>query len=170
VPVQQAHADQRHAQVAGRLEVVAGQDAEAAGVLRQHLGDAVLGREVGDRRRLGDQGAGPRGGLGRRVLLHLLEPARSGQVGVEVARGGLQAVQEALVGGERGQLLRAQRAEHGDGVAARGRPGRGIDRCEQLDGLRVPGPAEVQHELAERGQRLGQNGTDGEPANGFHEE
>ena len=30
--------------------MVAGQDAEAAGVLRQHLGDAELGREVGDRR------------------------------------------------------------------------------------------------------------------------
>ncbi|MFP5372956.1 MAG: DUF3417 domain-containing protein, partial [Actinomycetes bacterium] len=34
--LQAAHADDRHAQVAGRLEVVAGQDAEAAGVLRQH--------------------------------------------------------------------------------------------------------------------------------------
>ena len=32
----------------GRLEVVAGEDAEAAGVLRQHLGDAELRREVGD--------------------------------------------------------------------------------------------------------------------------
>ena len=51
VPVEQADADDRHAEVAGRLEVVAGEDAEAAGVLRQHGGDAELGREVGDRRR-----------------------------------------------------------------------------------------------------------------------
>jgi hypothetical protein len=46
--VEQADADERHAEVAGRLEVVAGEDAEAAGVLRQRLGDAELGREVGD--------------------------------------------------------------------------------------------------------------------------
>ncbi len=43
VPVQQADPDQRHAEVAGRLEVVAGQDAQAAGVLRQRGGDAELG-------------------------------------------------------------------------------------------------------------------------------
>ena len=36
-PVEQADPDDRHAEVAGRLQVVAGQDAEAAGVLRQHL-------------------------------------------------------------------------------------------------------------------------------------
>ncbi len=35
MPVEQADADDRHAQVAGGLEVVAGQDAEAAGVLGQ---------------------------------------------------------------------------------------------------------------------------------------
>ena len=50
VPVEQTDADHRHAEVAGGLEVVAGEDAETAGVLRQHRGDAVLRREVGDRR------------------------------------------------------------------------------------------------------------------------
>ena len=48
VPVEQADADEGHAEVAGRLEVVARQHAEAAGVLRDGLGDAELGREVGD--------------------------------------------------------------------------------------------------------------------------
>ena len=47
--VEEADAHERHAEVAGRLEVVAGQHAEAAGVLRQRLGDAELGGEVGDR-------------------------------------------------------------------------------------------------------------------------
>ena len=51
VPVEQADADDRHAEVAGRLQVVARQDAETARVLREHGGDAVLGREVGDRAR-----------------------------------------------------------------------------------------------------------------------
>ena len=47
--VEQADADERHAEVGRRLQVVAGEHAEAAGVLRQGLGDAELGREVGDR-------------------------------------------------------------------------------------------------------------------------
>ena len=51
VPVEQADADDRHAEVAGGLEVVAGEDAEAAAVLRQHRGDAELRGEVGDRAR-----------------------------------------------------------------------------------------------------------------------
>ena len=43
VPVQQTDPDQRRAEVAGRFQVIAGQDAEAAGVLRERGGDAVLG-------------------------------------------------------------------------------------------------------------------------------
>lgn len=48
VPVEQADTDERDPEVARRLEVVPGEDAEAAGVLRQGGGDAELGREVGD--------------------------------------------------------------------------------------------------------------------------
>ncbi len=51
VAVEEADADDRHAEVAGRLEVVAGEDAEPARVLRQRLAEAELGREVGDRAR-----------------------------------------------------------------------------------------------------------------------
>ena len=63
VPVEQADADDRDAEVAGGLEVVAGEDAEAAGVLRQHGGDAELRGEVGDRARgvVGRPGAGTSG-------------------------------------------------------------------------------------------------------------
>ena len=46
VAVEQADADDRDAEVAGGLEVVAGEDAEAAGVLREHRGDAELRGEV----------------------------------------------------------------------------------------------------------------------------
>ena len=49
--VEQADADDRDAEIAGRLQVVAGEDAEAAAVLRQGLGDAEFGREVRDRLR-----------------------------------------------------------------------------------------------------------------------
>ena len=43
VPVEQSHADHRDAEVAGGLEVVAGEDAEAAGILWQDGRDAILG-------------------------------------------------------------------------------------------------------------------------------
>ena len=46
--VQQPDADERHAEVGRRLQMVAGEHPEPAGVLRERLGDAELGREVGD--------------------------------------------------------------------------------------------------------------------------
>ena len=46
--VHQADADERQAEVAGALQVVAGQHAEAAGVDRHALVQAELGAEVGD--------------------------------------------------------------------------------------------------------------------------
>ena len=47
--VEEADADERQRRVGCRLAVVAGQDAEAAGVDLHRLVDAVLGAEVGDR-------------------------------------------------------------------------------------------------------------------------
>ena len=46
--VHEADADERHAQVARLLAVIAGQHAEAAGVDRQRLVQGELGREIGD--------------------------------------------------------------------------------------------------------------------------
>ena len=45
--VQQPDADERHAEIGRRLQVVAGEDPEAAGVLGERLGQTELGREVG---------------------------------------------------------------------------------------------------------------------------
>ncbi len=71
--VEQADADDRHAEVGGALQVVAGEDAEAARVLRQRGRDAELGREVGDRARArrrratGTSAARSGSGAGRRA-------------------------------------------------------------------------------------------------------
>ena len=46
--IQQAHADERQPRVAGRLAVIAREDAEAAGVDRQAFMEAEFGAEVGD--------------------------------------------------------------------------------------------------------------------------
>ncbi len=62
--VEEAHAAQRHAQIGGRLHMVAGQDAEPAGVLGHQLGDPEFGREVRDVGRTG---------FGRRQLIERSE-------------------------------------------------------------------------------------------------
>ena len=46
--IHEADADERHAEVAGFLAVIAGQHAEAAGVDRQRLVQRELRREIGD--------------------------------------------------------------------------------------------------------------------------
>ena len=71
--VHQTDADQGDAQAAGGLQVVAGQHAQAAGVLGEGLGDTELGREVGDAPQRADRPVlepprGARGsGAGRRA-------------------------------------------------------------------------------------------------------
>ena len=46
--VEEADAGQRKSMVTGRFQMVAGQNAKSASVDRQTLGQAELGREVGD--------------------------------------------------------------------------------------------------------------------------
>jgi hypothetical protein len=141
-PVEQAHADQREAQVGGGLQVVAGQDAQAAGVLRQHLGDPELGGEVRD----------ARGRLGTQALV----PARRREVLVQVVDGVLQAPHELPVLGQRGQALGGHLAEHLDRVAAAALPQIGVEGLEEVPRLGVPRPAEIHHQLGERSEGLGE--------------
>ena len=104
MPVQQPHADQRHAEIAAGLEVVAGQDAQAAGVLRERGRDAELRREVGHCGRPACQlGAG-------------LIPARAGQVLPQLVGGVAEPPQEAPVGGQAGQPLLRHLGQQGDRI------------------------------------------------------
>ncbi len=153
--VEQADTDDRHAQVGGGLEVVTGEDAEAAGVLREDGRDAVLRGEVGDgTRRIGVGGA--------------LVPPLTREVALEVGGGLGQHVEEDPVGGQLVEATRVDGAEELDGVVARRLPQVGVDRGEDVLRRRVPGPAEVARQGAERGQGLGQDGTDGESSDGSH--
>ena len=107
VPVEQADADERYAEVAGRLQMVAGEDAEAAGVLRQGGRDAELGGEVGDgggaARRPGCAGPGTSGRRSR---------SRAGR-----RRPSVEPAQEAAVLGQLGEPRGATRCR----AAVRGR-------------------------------------------------
>ena len=153
-PVEQPHADQRDAEVGGGLQVVAGEDAETAGVLRQHLGDAELCAEVGDR--------------GGGLLAQRLVPVRGRQVVVEVLHDVLHAADEAAVLGQRGQPGGRDLAEDLDRVTPAGLPQIGVEGLEEVPSLRVPGPPEVHHELGERHQLLGERCPDSEPSECTH--
>src|SRR5450759_769964 len=129
--VEQADADDRYAEVAGRLEVVPGEDAQAAGVLRQDLGDPELGREVGN---------------GARYVGQALVPAGAGEVVVEVLGGIGEPAQEPAVLGQRSHPLGGDGTEQPDRVAAAPAPGLRVDRLEQVERVGVPGPAQVHHQ------------------------
>ena len=152
--VEQPDRDDRHAEVARGLQVVAGEDAQAAGVLGQRGGDAVLGREVGD----------PGGRLGAQRL----EPPVGREVAAQVVTGAVRPVDEALVGGQLREALGRHLAQQPDRVMAALVPQDRVDRREHVAGLRVPGPSQVDGELLEGGEVLGQHGTDGESSNGSH--
>ena len=153
--VEEADADERDAEVGGRLEVVAGEDAEAAGVLRERLGDAELGREVGDQ----PQRAGALAGL---------EPAGLGQVALELGVHLVEEAQEAGVGGQGVEALGRDEAEEPDGIVDRRVPLLGVDPAEQVAGLLVPAPAQVHGQRLEGGQLRGQARADGEAAQRLH--
>ncbi len=156
VPVEQADADEGHAEVAGGLEVVAGQHPEATGVLRERLGDAELGREVGDAPQ-GPVGLGPG-----------LEPAGLVEVAAELGVDLGEEAQERRVVGQGVEPVATDQPEQPHRVVDGGVPGIGIDPAEEVAGLRVPGPPEVDGELFESRELLGEAGTDGETAEGLH--
>lgn len=134
------------------------EDAEAAGVLGQRGGDAVLGREVGD------GGGGRRGGLLRRRLV----PARVGQVLPQVVGEVAEPAQEPAVGGERGEPGGRDLPEQPHRVLARRGPHVRVHGPEEVPGLGVPGPAQVESQLVQRLELFGQDGADGESADCLH--
>ena len=155
--VEQADGHERHTEVRRRLEVVAGEHAQAAGVVGQDLGDAELHREVPD-------------GLGQgRVVLALgLVPAWFTQVGREV-------VGELTHGDDRLGVRRELRepgggdlAEHSDGVVPAAFPRIGVERGEEVLRGRMPRPPQVQRKGLQRLERRGQLGADGEATQGSH--
>ena len=138
-PVVQTDRDQRQPQVRRRLQMVTGQDSQAAGVVRQHLGDAELHREVRDAvRHLGAVGGA------------FLVPQRPTQVVVELGGDMVQPPDERLVDCEFVQPFRAHLAEQRHRIAADLRPQRRIDGREQVLRRLVPRPAEVDGQPLQR--------------------
>ena len=158
--VEQADADDRHADVGGRLEVVAGEDAEPAGVLRQRGRDAELGAEVGDGRRDAALGL---------VAAPLLVPAVLAEVAVEALLRPRHPLDEGRVAREALELVGGDGRQHGDRVVPHGAPALGVDGLEEVTQRRVPAPPQIHGEVAEGGDGGGQDGADAEATDGLHE-
>ena len=106
--------------------MVAGEDAETAGVNGQGFVDAELGGEIGDR--VGAQDAGVHGA--------------PGAVGVQIfllaAVDVVDAAVQAELGGAALQVFQRDFVEQGDGVLIELPPAGGVEVAEEADGSRSP--------------------------------
>jgi hypothetical protein len=135
--VEQADGDEGQAHVGGALAVVAGKDAEAAGVDRQALVEAELGAEIGDQVG-GLQGRPPR----------QLQP-RFGVIGIEGRQHPVHGAEEhGIVGGFVDPLL-VHALEEGLGAVVHGAPEAGAEAGEQRAGGTVPAVPEVVGDFVE---------------------
>ena len=91
--VEQPDADQRHAQVRGGFQVVPGQDPQTARILRKHLGNPELRREIRDAR--------------RSLRPQALVPARLAQVPVQIRSRLLHTLDKFIIGSKLVQLIAA---------------------------------------------------------------
>jgi hypothetical protein len=155
--VEESHSDERDPQVAGGLEVVAGQDPEAPRIDRQGLAHAELGREVSDRLDLLVAPPAP-----------ALVPTRLLHVAAEVLLDRGEEAHEWAVLGQLAEALLRHHAEQAHGVVSRRLPGGRVDPAEELDTLVVPGPAKVHGQAAKYRQTFGQRGPYGEASERFH--
>ena len=141
--IHEADADQRHAEVARLLAVIAGEHAEAAGIDRQRLMNRELGREVRDRRVL-QIGKAPRH---PRVLrgVRRVEPFHRVVVRVEkflVARHLLEA-------------LARDEPQHLDRIVRGRAPELVVEIAKHLARAVLPAPPEVGRELVEAADSFG---------------
>jgi len=127
--VEQPDPDERETEVADGLEVVPGEHAKSAGVVREAFREGKLEREIGDNLASG----GPR---------HAYE-ALARAVALERFTNALHVVEEAVVPGQFGPSPGAGALQQLHRVVARTLPRIAIDSLEERHGIRVPGPEEV---------------------------
>jgi hypothetical protein len=137
--VEQPHRHERQLAVARRLAVVAGEDAEPAGVDRHALVEAELGTEIRDEVALGEE---------RRVLLGY----RLRVVGIEGGEHAVETRQEYGIGRRRRQPLLVQALQHRLGAVSHGVPQRGVQPREERARRPIPAVPQVAGELFEAQQ------------------
>ena len=130
--IKQSDADQRNAEVGSALDVIAGEDAQAAGINRQRFVQAELGGEIGDRPRPQDAGMLRAPGAVRLQIFPLAA------VGVVDA-----AVQHELAGAAFDAGKRKFRASSDTGLWLSCAPAHRIEIAKQAGGVVVPAPPEI---------------------------
>ena len=132
IAVEQTDGDEVDVHVGRLLQVVAGQDAEAAGINLQGRIQAVFHAEIGD---------------GRVGTLFF-----GRHVGVELIHDGFELGKESFVFCKFGVTLEADGIENDFRVVTGGMPDFGVDRFEKSLGTVVPAPPEVLRECLETGE------------------
>ena len=92
---------------------------------------------------------------------------------LETRRGGafdVDACDELGIVGECGQLGRREAGKHLGGVLMTLRPPDRVDAREEIPGVGVPRPVQVESKVTERSDGLGQDGADVEASDGLHGE
>jgi hypothetical protein len=155
--VEEAHADEGEAEVAGGLEMVAGEDAEASGEDGEALGKAELGREVSDQRMV------------EALRISFVEPSGFGvKVGVEIGLDAMEMTEEGVIDGGGFEFFLLDGSEDQHRIVASGFPEVAIEAAEEFDGIVCPAPAEVEGEFAECFDGGRKAGNDSEVLHWFH--
>ena len=141
----QPDANQRNAEIGRALQMIAGEDAEAAGVDRQRLVQAELGGEVSHRPRAEHAGV-----LAAPGVLRL-------QVFAEPAVGVVDAPMEGELRRPRLELRRRHLLQQQDGIVVALAPAQRVELAEQADRLFVPAPPQV---LGQREEALMHRGDE----------
>ena len=133
--IQHADADDRNAEIARGLELIARDVAEPAGIDRQRLADGEFHAEVRDPRE-------------RRVAVRLLKPCGSTERSMARVEQLLHALAVIRSLQQVVNLARRHRLQHGPRIV-RERPQLGVERSPQLVGAAVPRPAQIERDLGE---------------------
>ena len=155
VAVQQADGDERDSEIGGRLEMVAGEHSESAGILGQRLGQTELGREVGDQ----SEGA----------VRALLEPTSARYGVVEIGEAGVETGLDPRVVGEAGPPRRRELLEQPHRVVTTRLPQLVVERGEQGPTGLMPGPVQIRRQPAQADQRRWDGGLDVEVIGRAHD-
>ena len=141
VPIEQADRDKIQVEIAGGLAMVARENAEAAGVIRDRFVEAELGGEIGDR----FFNSVARSGFSVGVFPRQIIP-----VGVVHF---LQFAQEILVLRHLHQPGLAGKLEHADGIVVGAVPKLGIEMAKKAAGRGFPGPPKIEDHFPQRLER-----------------
>jgi hypothetical protein len=147
LPVENTHAHEGQGQIAGGLAVIAGENAQPAGINGKALMQTVFGAKIADEVIGGE--------LARRTLRLRLQ-----EIGVAGRQDAMIDIDEHAVLGRGLQAAFIHQAQEELGIVTRGPPQGGVQAGKEAAGLAVPAIPEVFGEIHETGQFAGDFGID----------